>query len=207
MAATLPYLLDLTGVAVFAATGALAAARRKHDVVTFAFFATAAGVGGGTLRDLLLGLPVFWVKDGAYLLVCLAVAALVFLADAGSAARERLLLWADAVGLSAYAVLGAAKAGAAGAGPLVSVAMGVLTASAGGILRDVLAGEPSIILRREIYVSAAVAGAALLVILAAAGVSTLWAGVIAFAVAFVIRAGAIRFGWTLPGHRGRPAPL
>ncbi len=92
--------LDFAGVAVFAATGALAAAREKHDLVTFAFFGAITGVGGGTLRDLLIGAPVFWVQDWRYIAVCLAGALAVWLVGAGEW-RFRALLWLDAIGLGA----------------------------------------------------------------------------------------------------------
>ena len=93
--------LDYAGVAVFAATGALAAARRRHDIVTFAFFAAVTGVGGGTLRDLLIGAPVFWVQAWGYLAVCLLVAVAVWLAGARTW-RMTALLWLDAVGMAIH---------------------------------------------------------------------------------------------------------
>ncbi len=143
--------LDYAGVAVFAVSGALAAGRAGGTAITFAFFAAATGIGGGTLRDLLLGAPVFWVRDPGYVAVCMAGAALTWAAaGAGGGAsavwRRRALLWLDAVGLAAYAVVGAAKAAALGVPPLVCVVMGVLTACFGGIVRDVLAGQPSVLL-------------------------------------------------------------
>jgi uncharacterized membrane protein YeiH len=193
-------LLDYAAVAVFAATGALAAARHKHTIVTFAFFAAVTGVGGGTLRDLLIGAPVFWVGHDAYIAVCLGAAVLVWLTRA-----ERwpfaTLLWLDAAGMAAYSVIGTAKAMSYGAPPLVSVVMGVLTASFGGIVRDVLANEPSILLRPEIYLSAAALGAGVFVLLSMLGVAPLLGGAIGALAGFVLRAGALRFGWTLPGYR------
>ena len=131
-------LLDFAGVAVFAATGALAAAREKHDLVTFAFFGAITGVGGGTLRDLLLGLPVFWVQDWRYVAICLLAAVAIWLVGQRDW-RFRALLWLDAVGLAAYGVMGAAKAEAAGATPLICIVMGTLTAGFGGVVRDTLA--------------------------------------------------------------------
>jgi uncharacterized membrane protein YeiH len=193
--------LDYAAVAVFGATGALAAARRKHDIVTFAFFAAVTGVGGGTLRDLLIGAPVIWVQRPGYLLVCLAAAVVVWLAGRRTW-RFSALLWLDALGMAAYAVVGAAKALGLGVHPIAAVVMGVLTACFGGVIRDVLANEPSVLLRREIYVSAALLGAAVFVGLASFGVDQLAAGGIGFAVALGVRAGAILFGWSLPGFPG-----
>ena len=194
-------ILDYLGVAVFAATGALAASRRNLDIVAFGFFASVTGIGGGTLRDMMLGrLPVFWVSDPSYIAVCLAVAVLVWFVAERLASRLTILLWADAIGMAGYAVMGAAVALQHGVGYGPAILMGVMTATFGGIIRDVIGGEPSVLLKKEIYVTAALAGAALYVGLTWLGV-LLWPAAIAgAATAFVIRGGAIRYGWTLPTH-------
>ena len=190
--------LDFAGVAVFAATGALAAAREKHDLVTFAFFAAITGVGGGTLRDLLIGVPVFWVQDWRYIAVCLAGALAIWLIGRRDW-RFRALLWLDAAGLGAYGVMGAAKAEAVGAAPLICIVMGALTACFGGIVRDLLAGQPSILLRREITVSAALLAATLYVMARAFEVPSWPAATVAALCGFGLRAGALQWGWSLPG--------
>lgn len=194
--------LDYAAVGVFAATGALAAARRKHDIVTFGFFAAVTGVGGGTLRDLLIAAPVFWVHRPAYLVVCLAAAVAIWVFGWGRRG-ERLLLWLDALGLAAYAVVGALKAYALGLPPLTCVVTGVLTANFGGVLRDVLAHEPSVLLRRELYVTPAIVGASVFVVASELGLTAIPAGLAGFAAAFLLRAGAIAFGWRLPAFPGR----
>ena len=194
--------LDYAAVAVFGATGALAAARRNHDIVTFAFFAAVTGVGGGTLRDLLIGAPVFWVGRPAYVLACIAPALAIWLFGFGRT-RETALLWLDALGMAAYAVVGAAKAEAHGAPPVSAVVMGILTATFGGVVRDVLAGEPSVLLRREVYVTAALLGAGAYVALNAIGVEQRLASLIGFAAALGLRSAAITWHWSLPGFRGR----
>lgn len=194
--------LDFAGVAVFAATGALAAAREKHDLVTLAFFAAITGVGGGTLRDLLLGLPVFWVQDWRYIAVCLAAALGIWLTGQRDW-RFRALLWLDAAGLGAYGVMGAAKAEAIGAAPLLCVVMGALTACFGGVVRDLLAGQPSILLRREITVSAAILAATLYMALRMLDVALWPAAAVAAVAGFALRAGALRWGWSLPGFPAR----
>jgi uncharacterized membrane protein YeiH len=197
MQLTLLSVLDYAGVATFAASGALMAAERRQDVLTFLFFAAITGVGGGTLRDLLIGAKVFWVVDPGYVIVCSAVAVLIWLTR-GRGIPAQTLLWLDAAGLCVYAVVGAAKAEALGISPPVCVVMGVLTATFGGIIRDVLANEPSILLRREIYISAAIVSATVFVVLRVLGLESIWASVAAVPLGFAVRAGAIVWGWSLP---------
>jgi uncharacterized membrane protein YeiH len=192
--------IDLFGIAVFAASGALAAARRGQTLVTFAFFALVTGTGGGTVRDLLIGAPVFWVRDPFVAAVCLGTAGLIWMTPTRWW-PERALDWFDAVGLAAYAVFGAGKALAYGVPPVVAILMGVITASVGGIIRDVLAGEPSILLRPELYVTAAALAAGLHVLLVALGVPTIVSAPIAAALGFGLRALAIARGLKLPGYR------
>ncbi len=196
--------LDYVGIALFAATGALAASRKQLDIVAFVFFAAVTATGGGTLRDLLLGIPVFWVRNPAYLAIPLGVAVLVYFTAHLLESRYRALLWVDAAGLAAYAVVGAAKTLAAGAGAADALALGVLTATFGGVIRDVLAGEPSVILRRELYITCAFAGALTFVLLATLG-APFWTGAtLGFFVAFGVRAGALLRGWALPVYKARP---
>ncbi len=198
-------LLDVAGTAVFALSGALAAARAGQTLVTFAFFALVTGVGGGTVRDLLIGAPVFWVQADWVPLTCLAMALVVWFTPrrwwSGVEHGYRALDWVDAVGLAAYAVFGAAKALSFGIGPLPAAMMGVITACVGGILRDMLAGQPSIILRPEIYVTAAALAAGLFVLLLMAGLWWPVAALIAAAAGFGLRAMAIVRGLALPGYR------
>lgn len=199
------HLLDYAGVAVFAATGALAASRKELDLIGFLFLAAVAGIGGGTLRDVLLGaLPVFWAQNPLYLVVCGIVAVLVFFTAPMLESRYKLLLWLDAVGLAAYCVLGAAKGFAATGSPAVAVVTGVLTATCGGIIRDLLAGEPSVLLRPEIYITAALCGAAVHTLATVAGLPFAAAASAGFVVALIVRGGALRFGWTFPRYRSRP---
>ncbi len=193
--------LDLFGIAVFAASGALAAARREQTLVTFAFFALVTGVGGGTVRDLLIGAPVFWVQDWRVPAACLATAGLIWITPA-RLWNARALDWFDAVGLAVYAVFGAAKALALGVPALPAMMMGVITACVGGIIRDLLAGEPSILLRPEIYVTAAALAAGLFVALLFAGVPALTAAGIGALTGFALRAAAIWRGLAIPTYRG-----
>ena len=191
-------LLDYFGIAVFAVSGAFVAAEKKQTLVTFIFFAVATGVGGGTLRDLLIGAPVFWVQSNIVLAICIAAALLVWFVSSNRFAGVALL-WFDAAGIAAYATYGAAKALGFGVAPVPAFAMGVLTACAGGIIRDVLAGEPSILMRPELYVTAAALSAGLLVVLALLGFGWLAVIIAAFA-GFALRGIAIQRGWSLPAY-------
>lgn len=193
-------LLDFFGIAVFAISGAMVAAEKRQTLVTFIFFAVATGVGGGTLRDLLIGAPVFWVHSNATLLICIGAALAVWLVSTRRIS-ERALVWFDAAGLAAYATYGSAKAIAYGVAPVPSFAMGVLTACVGGIVRDVLAGEPSILMRPELYVTAAALASGLFVILTLGGTSVWVAALIAITAGFVLRALAIARHWSLPAYR------
>jgi len=192
--------LDLFGIAVFAASGALAAARRQQTLVTFSFFALVTGVGGGTVRDLLIGAPVFWVHDWRVPAVCLATAGLIWVTPAHFW-KGRALDWFDAVGMAIYAVFGAAKSLSFGVPFLPAMMMGVITACVGGIIRDVLAGEPSILLRPELYVTAAALAAALFVILAGLGVPLIAAALIGAVSGFGLRALAITRGLAIPSYK------
>lgn len=196
------YLLDYFGLAVFAISGALLAAERCQTLVTFLFFAVVTEVGGGIMRDLLIGAPVFWVHKNLTLAICLAAGLAVWL-TARQRWNERCLLWFDVLGLAAYSAYGASKALAYGVAPIPAFVMGVLTACAGGIIRDVLAGEPSILMRPKIYVTAAALSSALFVTLTVAGLAALPAAAIAFVATFMLRGMAIAKGLKLPGYVGR----
>lgn len=203
MIAAVSSILDLLGVAVFAVTGALVASRKQMDIVGFAFLGTVTGIGGGTVRDLVLGqTPVFSVKEPIYLLVCVGCSALVFLAAHIPRSRLVLLVWLDAVGMALLAVSGAEKA--LPHGPVVAATMGVVTAAMGGMIRDILGGESPVILRREICATAALLGAIiyLLGLFAMPRDAALMAGVSA---AFALRALALRNGWSFPIYRVRQA--
>ena len=174
---------DLAGLAVFAASGALAAAKRGQTIVTLCFFALVTGVGGGTVRDLLIGARVFWVHDPRAAGTCLTVALVIWVTPQRWWS-DAALGWFDAIGLAAYAVYGAAKALTFGVPPVPAALMGVITACVGGIIRDVLAGEPSILMRPELYVTAAALSSASYVVLVELGTTRLLAAVVAAALGF-----------------------
>ena len=202
---TVTTILDWLGIAAFATTGALMASRKQMDIVGFILLGTVTGIGGGTLRDALLGIqPVFWVTDPAYLVACIVISAALFFLAHVPQSRYTLLLWADALGMALFAVTGAEKALLVGAAPVVAIAMGVITATFGGIIRDVLGGESPVVLSREIYVTAALAGATLFVALALCHVPREVGLVAGFVVAAAIRFAALRWKWSLPRYQPRP---
>ncbi len=196
--------LDLIGVAVFALSGALLAAKEQQTFVTLAFFALITGVGGGTVRDLLIGAPVFWITDPWVAAVCLATALLVWLTPTRWW-DGKLLDYADGVGLAAYAVLGSAKALSYGVAPVPAVLMGIVTGTVGGIIRDVIANRPSILMRPELYVTAAALSATLCVI----GTWLEGPRVVVWSIAalagLALRSAAIRFNLALPAYGERKA--
>jgi len=196
--------LDLSGIAVFALTGALLAARLRQDFVTMCFFALVTGVGGGSLRDLLIGAPVFWIHDPLVAPVCLAVPLLAWFTPQ-SWWQGRLLEWADAAGLAAYSVLGTVKALGYGVPPVAAALMGVITACVGGIIRDVLAGEPSILMRRELYVTAAALTATLAVAGTLLHLPTALVWTVAAVAGFALRGAAMHWDLALPVHGARKA--
>jgi uncharacterized membrane protein YeiH len=197
--------LEFFGIAVFAVTGALVASRKQMDIFGFMLLGTVTGIGGGSLRDLLLGaLPVFWVTDPTYVVLCIVPAALVFFTAHLLGSRYRLLLWLDAVGLAFFCVVGADKVLAAGAGAFIAVIMGVVSATFGGIIRDVLGGESPLVLRREIYVTAALAGAIAYVGLRAFDPTGPAPALAGFLLCLVIRGLALHYHWSLPAYRARP---
>jgi uncharacterized membrane protein YeiH len=201
--------LDIAGIALFALSGAVLAARLKQTFVTMGFFALVTGVGGGTVRDLLIGAPVFWISDAWVAAVCLGTALIAWFTPVRWW-EGKGFAYADGAGLAAYAVLGSAKALAYGVPPVPAALMGVITGCVGGIIRDVVAGRPSIIMQPELYVTPAALSAALTV---AGAMVAGWLGVpagaawaLAFVCGFALRSAAIRWEWGLPSYGEREEP-
>ena len=159
---TILYVLDLFGTAVFAVSGALAAGRRRMDLFGALVIAAVTAVGGGTVRDLLLDRhPVFWMEDLRYLAVIAGAGGLTFAYTSVFRPPRQSLEVADAFGLAVFAVVGARVTLDVGAPPVIVVLMSATTATVGGMVRDVLCDETPLILRKEIYATAALAGGAL----------------------------------------------
>jgi len=197
------YTLDLTGTFVFALSGGLAAARSRLDPFGFVVITLVTGLGGGTLRNLLLDLhPVTWIADPRYLGVCIAAALASFLWARWLESRLRWLRIADALGLGLFVVAGTQLALSAGTHGGIAVMMGVTTGIAGGIIRDVLCNEVPLVLQQEIYALAALAGSLAYVLLDASDAHPLVSAAVAFSVCAGLRLAAIRWNLSLPAYGG-----
>lgn len=197
----LVHFFDVLAAIVFAVSGALVASRKGMDVMGFIWLAVVTGVGGGTVRDLILGLPVFWVQTPVYVSACVITAVIMHFIAPLVESRYRMLLWFDAFGLALVTTAGTVKALDVGAPALVAIAMGVVTGSLGGIIRDTLGHVPSILLKHEIYVTASALGASAYVGLSTFEPARLPAMIAGFVVTFGVRGLAIKFGWSLPVFR------
>lgn len=195
-------ILDWVGIVAFTITGAMVASRNQMDAVGFVLLGTVTGIGGGTVRDLLLNVhPILWIEHPTYLAVCIGASLVVYATADRVDARMRLILWADAIGLALFATVGAEHAVGVGASPLVAIVMGVITACVGGIIRDLLGQTRSIIFSREIYVTAALGAATVFVVLHECGTLREVAVIAGVTTGLVLRAGALTWGWSLP-HAG-----
>ncbi len=197
------HVAELAGTVFFAVSGTFAVAHRPLDWFGAIVVAVVTAVGGGTIRGLILGItPVFWIDDETVLLFAVAGGLIaipaVRLLESDSAMRlTPAVLVADAAGLALFTVVGAETALEAGFGAETAAVAGLVTGVGGGVIRDVLAGQTPLILRSDIYATAALAG--VLVYVALDGVLTsVVAGILGGAVILTIRLGAIRFGWSLP---------
>jgi len=197
---TLLTLFDYCGTAVFAITGCLVAARRGVDIIGFIWLATVTAIGGGTLRDLIIGRDVFWVMQPLYLYLCLAVGVVMFFIAHWIHRHMHLILWFDAVGLALFAVIGTQIALNAGMNIPVCITMGIITATMGGVFRDLLAGEATLIFRREIYVTAAVLSSVTFLGLTLGGLAETACVAIGVTAGFTLRAMALRYRLMLPGY-------
>lgn len=191
--------IELAGVAVFAVSGALAAGRKSLDLLGVVVIAWVTATGGGTLRDLLLDRPVFWVERPQFLVVALIAALLTVPYVRIARPAEKLLELADALGLALASILGAQVSIALGKPGLIAVVMGTITGAFGGLLRDVLCNEiPMILQKGNIYATAAISGCTLMVLLLHAGIAAPVAAAAGMALVAVMRIAAIVLGLTLP---------
>lgn len=195
--------LGLAGVAVFSVSGVLAVGDKQLDLFGALVLGVVTAVGGGTLRDVILGLDVFWVTAPVFLVTAAVAALLTVAAERLVALPRRLILFADAAGLALFSVLGAERSLEAGSGYLIATVMGLLTGAAGGMLRDVLAGEVPLVLRRELYATAGLAAAAGYLLTRAAGFASVPAMVAGVVIGLALRLAALRWNLGLPVYRAR----
>lgn len=201
------FLLEMAGVMVFAASGVLSAARKNMDLMGVAVIGIITALGGGTIRDVLLERhPVYWIGDTSYLWACLAAVALTLVYVRYRVPPERELMVADALGLALFTIGGSQIAQQLGANGLIMILMGVMTGTAGGVLRDVLSAEVPLIFRKgHLYASASLAGTVAYQLLDRLGVERQGAALASMALIAMLRLGAIMYGWHLPIPRVRPA--
>lgn len=192
-------ILAFLGTAVFSISGALFAAEKKLDILGFILVGTVTGLGGGTLRDLLLGLsPVSWVQQSFSIYLCIAASSITYFTVHLYRERDAWILWTDALGLAAFAVTGAQLALAQQVPPIIAIVMGVMTATFGGIMRDVLCAEILTLMRPELYISCALLGATTYVVAMSWAVNESLSITVAFFAAFGLRSAAILWHLTLP---------
>ena len=193
------YAFDLFGVAVFAISGSLAAGRKQMDVFGVIVLGLVTAIGGGSLRDTLLDAgPVFWVDDPVYLLVAIVSSMLTFIAVRVISVPWRGLLISDAFGLAIFMAIGTSKALTLSNSPSVAIIMGVMTGVAGGMIRDVLSAEVPLILRKEIYATAALCGSLAYIILNRLGLPDITCLAVSATATLLIRLAAITWGFSLP---------
>jgi uncharacterized membrane protein YeiH len=197
--------LDYAATVVFALTGALVASRSQLDIVGFIFIACLTAVGGGTLRDVLLDRPLFWMADPWVLAIAAGAAIIVFFTAHLLESRYAAMRWLDACALAVAVPAGVAAALDSGVTWPVVLVMGIMTGCMGGLMRDVVCNEVPLVLRQgELYVTAAFCGAIAAVLAGIAGGAGLIPLLACAAVTFVLRAGSLAFGWRLPVYRSQP---
>ncbi len=193
------HILDLFGTAVFAVSGALAAGRKSMDIFGVVVLGYVTALGGGTLRDIILGIrPIFWVSDSLYLAVATVAAISTFFLARRWKLPVNVLMLADAIGLAVFTTIGFQKALYVTNSYSIAIIMGVITAAFGGLIRDILSGEVPLILRREIYASASLCGAVMLAFLTYLDLAASLALSSAILTALIIRVAALYWNLSLP---------
>ncbi|WP_138429391.1 trimeric intracellular cation channel family protein [Fodinibius saliphilus] len=196
------YLLDLFGVSVFAISGALAAGRKSLDLLGVVIIAVVTAIGGGTTRDLLLDRhPIFWIADPTYLSVIIISALATIWYTRHKAPPEKALLLADALGLAVFTITGAQITQEVISNGVIIVIMAAITGTVGGLIRDVLSNDIPLIMRRDIYATAALAGATVYLLLQFTGLSSVTNIILGMTVVIGLRLAAIQWSLHLPRFR------
>jgi uncharacterized membrane protein YeiH len=187
--------MNYFGDVVFAVSGALTAGRNKMDLIGYVMIGTITGIGGGTMRDLLLGRKVWWTSNPQELILCVLASVVAYFFIRNTVKHHRSIVWLDAIGLGAFAVVGCHVGLACGASFVVAVFMGMLTATGGGVIRDVLTNtKPMILSAGELYATAAFGGAFVYALIIHFQVSALIAQLIGFLTVLILRSVSILFG-------------
>ena len=195
------YYFNLFGVVMFAISGALAASDKNmyKDLFGVSFTAFATAVGGGTLRDIILGAhPIAWVSDNNYLIAITAGIVIMIILRKQLVKIPKILLVFDTIGIAIYTIIGMEKALALNVAPLAAVVMGLFTAVMGGVIRDTLINEIPQIFRKEIYATACIAGALVYLVLKYTDLPDIWSAVISIVSIIIVRLAAVKFKWSLP---------
>lgn len=195
------HIVDLLGIAIFAITGAITAGQKRMDIFGIVVVATVTAVGGGTCRDLVLGIPVFWVSDPLYIIVSVLAALATFVYVYFRKPPLNLLLFGDAFGLAIFTIIGCQKASDTGTSILVLLVMGVMTGVTGGMIRDVLCGEIPLILRREIYATASLSGGVTFVVLDRLGVKDWLVAIFSILTVLAVRLISLHWHLSLPVYK------
>ena len=197
--ATWLHWVDLAGVAVFAVAGTLMAYKKHMDGFGVVVLASVTAIGGGTLRDMILDLPVFWVQDPSYFYAIIAAAfiTIIWLRNKNTFPLH-YLLFADAIGLAFFNVMGLQKALTYGASPLIAIALGTMTGVFGGLIRDVICREIPLVLKGELYATTCIIGGAAYISSMLLGLSTVGCMLVGFVITLAIRLGAMQWHWHLP---------
>ena len=195
--------IAILGLAVFALSGAVYAAEKEMDILGFILIGTVTAIGGGTMRDLLLDVPVFWIQQPFYIYICLLSSVFAYFAASQIRLRRRWMLWLDAAGLSAFAVIGTQVSLSHEVPFVIAIVTGVISATFGGVIRDVLCAETLTLTQPEIYVTCAVLGATLYALLDWLGININIAVGLAFTACFMLRMAAILFSLQLPKYSSK----
>lgn len=193
------FIMDLIGTIVFAISGALAAREHKMDIFGMFIIASVTGMGGGTLRDMMIGsTPVFWMKQPIYMVMIAIGASLTFIFREKMLYLRKSLLLFDTIGLGVFTIIGIHKGLAFGLHPAIAIGLGAVTGCFGGAIRDILCNEVPAILHREIYATPCLVGGIVFVLLRSANFENNWVDILTVAVIIVIRLLAVKYHWQLP---------
>ncbi len=193
------YLIDIIGTVAFAVSGVLLAFKLRLDAVGVIVLASVTAIGGGTMRDMILNVPVFWLNNDQYIFIIIATCfAMIFFIKKPTKVPKFMLPFFDAIGLGLFAIVGAEKALNLGFSPTVAVIMGTLTGCGGGVIRDMFGGQIPIIFQKEIYATACIVGTIIYCIMEYIGISSQINVILGIVIVVLIRLLALKWELSLP---------